>query len=240
MRIQLTKLPRLLLATLLAVCSVGTFVAPAAFALETKVVNGETLMDVARRTRESPTTTPEQQALAILKLNPRAFAKRNVYGLRRGSNLQLPNQEQAEAIDSIEAQMTIHDHGVQWNPTVAVKKGENLMDIAAQTRESDSTTVDQQALAFVVINPDAFSRGNVNGLFWGRELTIPSTREAQAIDSKTAASIIREQNLNWHKVQQKSKPASQSEAGEEQVAELPTVEIIRGSQIESTRVRHGS
>ena len=67
MRIQSTKLPRLLFATLLAVCSVGTFVAPAAFALETKAADGETLMAIALRTRESPTTSTEQQALAMFK-----------------------------------------------------------------------------------------------------------------------------------------------------------------------------
>ena len=36
------------------------------------------------------------------------------------------------------------------------------MVIAAETRESDEITVDQQAVALLALNPHAFAKGNVN------------------------------------------------------------------------------
>ena len=260
------KNPRLLLAAMITAYSAGAFVAPAALAWEAKVERGDTLMAIAMRTRESDTTTAEQQALAIFTLNPGAFAKKNVNGRRHGSSLRIPNREQAEVIQSSEADLTIRQHHTDWNRGVVVKRGDTLMKIAAQTRESDSTTVDQQALALLELNPRAFSKRNINGLRSGTKLRIPSKDAAESVDSESATKIIAEQNRYWHRStagsslarsnasdasntststsaakSSKSAVASRARAPQQKAARTDVakpVTIIRGSQIEVTRVRH--
>ncbi len=268
MRNDSMKNPRLLLATMLTAYSVGTFVAPAALAWEAKVERGDTLMAIAMRTRESDTTTAEQQALAILALNPGAFAKNNVNGLLQGSSLRIPNREQAEAFQASEADLTIRQHQVDWNRGVVVERGDTLMKIAAQTRETDSTTVDQQALALLDLNPRAFSKRNINGLRWGTKLRIPSREAAESVDAESATKIVAEQNRSWHrgtagtsvarstasatsKASTSTSAANSSESAVASRAKAPQhkapstavarskpVTIIRGSQIEVTHVRH--
>ena len=238
MRNESMKRSRLLQAMALTALTVGSFSGSTALAWEVKVDSGDTLMMIAQRTRESHATTVEQQALAIFELNPGAFSRQNVNGLLRGASLKMPDQERAEATEGSEADLTIRQHYVEWNQALVVKRGETLMKIAAQTRESEVVTVNQQALALLQLNPHAFTKGNINGLLWGTKLQIPSSELAATVDADTATKMVNEQNRAWHRGTTAVADSGSSKAADMKVAQSTMVTIIRGSQVEVTDIRH--
>ncbi len=227
---QSTNRSRMLRTLMLGLLTTGALTGPAAQAWQVNVERGDTLMIIAERTREADTTTVEQQALAILDLNPGAFAKDNVNGLRWGTSLEIPDQVQAEVVGADEARRMIRQQHADWNAGLVVGAGEQLMVIAAETRESDAITVDQQALALLELNPRAFAKGNVNGLLRGSKLKLPSLAQARSVSAENAARIIDQQHRDW----------ALGAAGEQnlQLAQTREVTIIRGSQIEVTDLRY--
>lgn len=223
--------------------------APAVSAWEILVGNGDSLMAIAKQTREAGTTTPEQQAVAIFESNPHAFLNDNMNGLQRGATLRIPGKDKAEAMSAADADALVRQHHVDWNKGVVVRNGESLMKIAAETRQSETTTVHQQALALLKANPRAFSNGNINGLRWGTKLRIPSTDVAQSIDPDTATQMVHQQNREWHRGHSASEAAGPMASSEESSsrsskpqrrasAAPQEVTIIRGSQVEVSKVRH--
>lgn len=220
----------------LAALAAGLCASPAALGWEVLVENGDTLMVIAQRTRESDTTTVEQQALALLELNPHAFAKDNVNGLLSGTSLRVPNRDEAESVGQDEAELVLRAHHADWNSGVAVKSGDRLMTIAAETRESSTTTVEQQALALLRLNPKAFAKANINGLRWGTTLRVPGVRDAESVDADTASRIINEQHRSW---QNGTAGTEAKSYGSALAAARPrAVTIIRGASVEVASLRN--
>src|SRR6056297_3425128 len=67
------------------------------------VASGDTLWSIARANLPAGDVTMNQMMLAIVELNPNAFRDRNINQLLRGAELQLPDGEQARALDAAAA-----------------------------------------------------------------------------------------------------------------------------------------
>ena len=77
-----------------------------------------------------------------------------------------------------------------------VRPTDTLWAIASRFRPDDSISVHRMMLAFVEANPQAFDRGNVNGLNAGVILRIP-VRDEIGLDDRAAVAEVRRQNLAW-------------------------------------------
>jgi FimV-like protein len=242
----------------------GTFAAiclaaPLAFSFEILVENGDTLMKIANQTRSSDSISPAQQAVAIFELNPKAFNNKNMNGLQRGSKLEIPTADQASSVSAEEALTISRQHQVAWYEGIVVKKGETLMEIAVQTRSDESISMAQQAKALFDLNRRAFSKGNINGLRWGMKLRVPNQDLAESTSADEALQWIHEQNRDWRTGRKSTatansavdKPttetASAMQSRERSAQQKPVtrsqqdpqpVTIIRGSEVEVTKVRH--
>jgi pilus assembly protein FimV len=76
-------------------------------------------------------------------------------------------------------------------PKLIVEPGQTLSLIASQMDSGPSEfTIDQKMMALYQANPDAFAGGNINRLFAGSELFIPSASAIQAIESKDAQKFV--------------------------------------------------
>ena len=73
---------------------------------------------------------------------------------------------------------------------------DTLWAIASRFRPDDSISVHRMMLAFVEANPEAFDRGNVNGLNAGVTLRIPA-RDEIGLDDRAAVAEVRSQNQAW-------------------------------------------
>lgn len=100
-----------------------------------------------------------------------------------------------------------------------VKPGDTLWSIAKHSLASESTTVAQQAIAILNLNPTAFTGGNMNRMLHGAMLKLPTEQQVEAIDSRHASKMA-----HWRKG---TKPDA---------LDSQTVTVIRGSSIEEIKI----
>ncbi len=81
--------------------------------------------------------------------------------------------------------------------TYRVAPNDTLSDIASRFR-IDGATVDQMMLAIKEANPGKFMRDNINGIYAGTLLSIPSDLDEMA-SAQEAAQKVREQALAWRR-----------------------------------------
>lgn len=74
---------------------------------------------------------------------------------------------------------------------------DTLWSIASDSRESSAVTVQQQMLAIVRLNPEAFIAENVNGLKSGYLLQLPDLFEASLLTASTALREVKQQYKSW-------------------------------------------
>jgi len=88
---------------------------------------GDTLSEIAARTRASRSFSVNQMMLALLRSNPEAFFQQNINALKKGVVLRIPNAEEARSLSKTEALEQVKQHYAMWNDyrrgiTQAVKK----------------------------------------------------------------------------------------------------------------------
>jgi pilus assembly protein FimV len=76
-------------------------------------------------------------------------------------------------------------------------RDDTLWRIASRSRVSSDVTVEQQMLAIVDLNPEAFIGGNINLLKAGYTLRLPSAAQARARAQAQAAAEVAVQNQDW-------------------------------------------
>ena len=81
--------------------------------------------------------------------------------------------------------------------TRLTQQKDTLWSVAKDSRESTSVTVQQQMLAIVRLNPDAFIAENVNGLKSGYLLRLPELFEASLLTASAALREVKRQYKNW-------------------------------------------
>ncbi|NNM59030.1 MAG: hypothetical protein HKM04_04380 [Legionellales bacterium] len=74
---------------------------------------------------------------------------------------------------------------------------DNLWAIAQRLLPNTNATINQQMIAILKLNPNAFVQNNINGLKAGYILTLPSTAQATAISDSKAQQLIIAQNAAW-------------------------------------------
>ena len=78
-----------------------------------------------------------------------------------------------------------------------VKNGETLTQVAHAVRPDSKVSMNQVMVALLAANPDAFVRGNINGLKRGAILRIPSAQQISARSAAAATAEVRRQIEDW-------------------------------------------
>jgi FimV-like protein len=91
--------------------------------------------------------------------------------------------------------------------SVLTKSSDNLWQLAKRSRDGDQVSIAQQMLAIQRLNPDAFSKGNINGLKRGFLLRIPEFMDAVTVNKASARSAVQGQNSAWRDGSQDSSTA---------------------------------
>ncbi len=102
--------------------------------------------------------------------------------------------------------------GGKYGPT---QRSDTLWTISERLRPKD-TSMDQVMLALVRSNPQAFTKGNINGLKAGYVLKVPSREAMQSVAAADARAEVLNQNKLWRSGATKSAtaPASTSTASQ--------------------------
>lgn len=78
-----------------------------------------------------------------------------------------------------------------------IAKGDTLWSIASNARPSNSVSVQQMMMALLRANPEAFHRGNINGLERGTTLEIPTSTEIASLNKRAALAAVKAQHRDW-------------------------------------------
>ena len=90
--------------------------------------------------------------------------------------------------------------GIVDQETIEVDRGDTLSGIARQVRPNTELSIQQTMLALQRLNPDAFSDGNINRLYSGRVLRVPTLAEILSIDPSDAVEEVTRQNQDFAEV----------------------------------------
>ncbi len=137
----------------------------------------DTLWTIASRTRATNSVSVQQNMLAILRLNPRAFIRDNINLLKAGYVLRLPSEAEALALTSAEANQQVAIQTDEWRafargeqptrdtqaPQVAQTDTSGLQGQVDATRSADTgeaeTVLSEGQLRIVAGRGDAASGG---------------------------------------------------------------------------------
>lgn len=78
--------------------------------------------------------------------------------------------------------------------SVLTDRSSTLYSIALAARPEEGVTVQQTMLAIQRLNPGAFAGDNINGLYAGVILRLPSLEQVQELNPEQALAVVREQN----------------------------------------------
>lgn len=78
-----------------------------------------------------------------------------------------------------------------------VQRGQSLSQIASALTRENGYSLNQNMVALMRANPEAFIRGNVNLLKQGAVLRTPAEEELARVNAAEARSIVREQTAQW-------------------------------------------
>ncbi len=104
-----------------------------------RVANGDTLWDIALQVRPGREYSPQQTMRAIVDNNPSAFSNGNINGLRAGSVLDLPSENQIASVDGNEARRWVSNQNNGWssNSSAPVDSVDDRRVVAAPAAESE-------------------------------------------------------------------------------------------------------
>ena len=109
---------------------------------EYQIVEGDTLWDIALRTRPDQSVIVHQSMLAIQRKNPEAFIDGNINLLRKGEVLRLPNKAEMLSVSTQQAIAEVARQNRQWSSqtnTGAVLKGDSAASPLNDSQSSAPT-----------------------------------------------------------------------------------------------------
>ena len=109
---------------------------------EYQIVEGDTLWDIALRTRLDQSVIVHQSMLAIQRKNPEAFIDGNINLLRKGEVLRLPNKAEMLSVSTRQAIAEVARQNRQWSSqtnTGAVLKGDSAASPLNDSQSSAPT-----------------------------------------------------------------------------------------------------
>lgn len=168
-----------------------------------KVGAKETLWDLTQRHRISGAYTNQQMMLALYTKNPEAFVNGSINGLKGGTTLLLPTEQEVASVSAHDALVKIRKalkapaqpgvKAVAKVDTVVVGPNQTLWDLVISNRASDAVNPRQLMLALVKKNPHAFEGGNINRMRKGVTLKMPSLAEYNALSAAQAYNEVARQ-----------------------------------------------
>lgn len=102
-----------------------------------------------------------------------------------------------------------------------VKSGQTLTQVARTVRPDRKVSLDQVMVALLAANPNAFVRGNINGLKRGAILRIPSAQQISNRNATDAAAEVRRQIEDWRGAA--PRPTLLAGAGQTRAPQSPVV-----------------
>ncbi len=102
-----------------------------------------------------------------------------------------------------------------------VKSGQTLTQVARAVLPDSKVSLDQVMVALLAANPNAFVRGNINGLKRGAILRIPSTQQISNRSATDAAAEVRRQIEDWRGAA--PRPTLLAGAGQTRASQSPVV-----------------
>ena len=176
-----------------------------------RVARGETLSGIVADHYGAAFPLTGQAMIALYEGHPEAFgADMNV--LFEGARLRMPDENTLSTIDAGGVKREVERQVARWRRRVEdpeiveverpsdvrflpVVAGETLSGIARRERPPD-VTLEQMMLVVYDANPHAFG-GNINLLFAGATLRIPSTGSTEPPSPEHAAAEVRRQMARW-------------------------------------------
>ncbi|WP_281645431.1 FimV/HubP family polar landmark protein [Parendozoicomonas sp. Alg238-R29] len=112
-----------------------------------RVKQGDTLWEVALRTRPGRDVTPVRMMAALQSENPSAFINGNINLLKQGSLLSIPDRAAIDALDGVAANRTVAEQNRQWQQS----SGRVQVDATRKTEvvETARGTIEQDRLNIV-------------------------------------------------------------------------------------------
>lgn len=114
------------------------------------VSKGETLTAIARKFKNSPSTSIFQVMNAIVERNPDHFISNNMNGLKAGSKLVIPTQKEISRIDNHKARKLRLTHALEWRKTLTGQVADQDVLIGDQLKRPE----DQQKLVNELTLPE--------------------------------------------------------------------------------------
>nr|WP_245626188.1 FimV/HubP family polar landmark protein [Stenotrophomonas humi] len=123
-----------------------------------------------------------------------------------------------------------------------VQRGQSLSQIAGTLARENGYSLNQNMVALMRANPEAFIRGNVNLLKQGAVLRTPAEEELARVNAAEARSIVREQTAQWRQARAPipqpaiadaavvSRPATNNPAAAPSDARLEIAPAVAGGQ----------
>ncbi|NCF32741.1 MAG: hypothetical protein GWP50_04130, partial [Proteobacteria bacterium] len=122
--------------------------------------------------------------------------------------------------------------------TQLTRPNDTLWSVAKDSRESAAVTVQQQMLAIVRLNPDAFIAENVNGLKSGYLLQLPELFEASLLTASAALREVKRQYKSWvdEEFAGKSRQSTREDARSLRIVETndDSVSVLSSSSLASS------
>jgi pilus assembly protein FimV len=122
--------------------------------------------------------------------------------------------------------------------TQLTRPNDTLWSVAKDSRESAAVTVQQQMLAIVRLNPDAFIAENVNGLKSGYLLQLPELFEASLLTASAALREVKRQYKSWvdEGFARKSRQSTREDARSLRIVETndDSVRVLSSSSLASS------
>lgn len=107
-----------------------------------RTTRNDTMWAIANETLPSNNVTPQQNMLAIQRLNPTAFIDGNVNLLKKGVVLRLPAEGEIDAIDNAEAVVEIDQQKAAWQSGSPARTASRAAASEAGTNQASAAPVD--------------------------------------------------------------------------------------------------
>ncbi|MCW9005634.1 MAG: LysM peptidoglycan-binding domain-containing protein [Gammaproteobacteria bacterium] len=102
----------------------------------------DTLWSIANRFRPDSTVSVEQMMLALLRENPEAFIDENIFGLKRGYVLRMPDMHSITSVDQQQALAQVKKHRALWHEASQSQLAAGNGNVSAVERDSQSNISD--------------------------------------------------------------------------------------------------
>lgn len=125
------------------------------------VNTGETLWSIASRTRPDASVSIQQMMLALLRTNPEAFINNNINGLKRGQILRMPDKDEIQSLNQVEAIREARSQNSMWEDMrAAVAETTPVRPVTTEAKQpSTSVRAEEEEAELRLVTPGGEGEG---------------------------------------------------------------------------------